>query len=363
MRRLHPFKWTILISTLVLFAWLAGFNSSTIAKQPEGPVNSAKQRIWPDNLYGVNFVSPKVGWISGYAGTVLKTENGGLTWNQYYIGGNQLIRRINFVDENTGWAVGHRGSIYASGDGGATWTEQHREESTYLRDVDFADTKNGWVVGHDGVILHTSDGGANWEKQQLLNYKGRDLPRLHGIEAVSASEAVLTGEFGVIAQTQDGGQTWNLIPTQSKTTFLSVTTTTDGILAVGVDGGMLRIDRVAGDDGSYAIHPIETNTKEHFFDVSSDAQGRAVAVGRSILVFVEGDTVRPVSLDEDIALQFLWFSGVDITDDGTIWSAGIRGYVLKAAMDGSAVGTVALQLGGSDTVTQVTSRWQKENVL
>ena len=60
-------------------------------------------RLWPDNLFGVVFPTPEVGFISGYAGTFLRTDDGGKTWAWSNVGVNELLRRIAFVDDRRGW--------------------------------------------------------------------------------------------------------------------------------------------------------------------------------------------------------------------------------------------------------------------
>eukprot|EP00657_Telonema_sp_P-1_P011465 TRINITY_DN6599_c0_g1_i1.p1 TRINITY_DN6599_c0_g1~~TRINITY_DN6599_c0_g1_i1.p1 ORF type:complete len:118 (+),score=15.64 TRINITY_DN6599_c0_g1_i1:117-470(+) len=75
---------------------------------------------------------------------------------------------------------------------------------SYLRDIAFADKNNGWAVGHGSTIWHTADGGKIWTKQTLTGFEGRDLPRLHGVVAKDANNAILVGEFGTIAYTENG---------------------------------------------------------------------------------------------------------------------------------------------------------------
>jgi photosystem II stability/assembly factor-like uncharacterized protein len=215
--------WRSIAPVLVFFVGLVAVIESFSADEPADSVPAS--RIWPDNLFGVDFVDPETGWISGYAGTILKTVDGGDSWDLIYIGRNELIRRIRFVDADYGWAVGHRGSIFKSVDGGLSWQIKHSEAGIYLRDVDFVDRQTGWVVGHDGKILHTKDGGETWSGQQLSGYKGRDIPRLHGVDAIDEDTAILVGEFGVIGRTYDAGATWTLVPNRSKTTLLAVAKT------------------------------------------------------------------------------------------------------------------------------------------
>jgi photosystem II stability/assembly factor-like uncharacterized protein len=294
---------------------------------------SQKKRVWPDNLFGVDFVDNKNGWISGYAGRLLRTINGGDSWELIYIGRNELIRNIDFIDTQYGWAVGHRGSIFHTSDGGQTWVIQHNETGTYLRDISFIDRSTGWVVGHDATILQTTDGGQTWKNQKLTGYKGRDLPRLHAVVAEDQDNAFLVGEFGVISATSDGGKTWPVIKNKSKKTLLSIAKVADHFIAPGLDGTIAHISK--GTNEEYDIQWLKTDTKEHFFAVSSAPNDTAIAVGRSIVVKIVGDTVSQLTTDESIALPFTWFGGVDALNDGSFWMAGIRGTIAKGRLDQS----------------------------
>ena len=326
-------NWQYITSMVIIFMVLIGVIEVSSSDINESYSESQKKRVWPDNLFGVDFVDSKNGWISGYAGTLLRTVNGGDSWELIYIGRNELIRNIDFVDTQHGWAVGHRGSIFHTSDGGQTWAIQHNEAGTYLRDISFIDRNTGWVVGHDATILHTTNGGGTWENQKLTDFKGRDLPRLHGVTAVDQENALLVGEFGVISATSNGGKTWPVIKNKTRKTLLSVAKVSDHFIAPGVDGTIAHISKGSG--GEYDTQWLKTGTKEHFFAVSSAPNGTAIAVGRSIVVKIVGDTVSELAPDESIALPFTWFGGVDALDDGSFWMAGIRGTIAKGVLDQS----------------------------
>ncbi len=346
-------------------------------------------RFWPDNLYAVNFIDKNTGFIAGYSGTLLRTEDGGDNWEALYIGRNELIRRVDFVDPDYGWAVGHRGSIFHSKDGGRNWEVQHSVANTFLRDVAFVDRNHGWVVGHESAILHTVDGGITWTAQKLDGYVGRDLPRLHGIVVRSESEAALVGEFGVVAHTQDGGEHWSLVANESRGTLLSIAAAGDRYVVVGSDGVINLVSPVvslstsavaegtvtavgpnqaeatvpAGQAPSphaieYQIQPLATGTTEHFFAVSAAGDGVAVAVGRSAVVKIHGTTVTPLVADDSVALPFSWFGGVAVLEDGSFWSVGIRGAVARGDLASGSL-TLAFNLAHSDRVVLGSSRWEK----
>ncbi|MBV1950891.1 MAG: glycosyl hydrolase, partial [Cycloclasticus sp.] len=227
-----------------------------IADGQKNLVEQEFHRFWPDNLYAVDFVNDKTGFIAGYSGSLFRTQDGGETWDGIYLGVSELIRHVSFVDEKTGWAVGHQGSILHTSDGGTTWETQKKDEGIYLRDISFADKNNGWAVGHAAKIWHTSDGGKNWDSQSLTGFGGRDLPRLHSVVAKDANSAILVGEFGVVAHTENAGKLWMVSYNPHKNTILSVAKNDQGAVAVGLDGGIFNI-ALASDEQRAEVKAIE----------------------------------------------------------------------------------------------------------
>lgn len=344
--------WRPVMAVLILF--ISAVSVIDVSSQAQLEEEKLNKRIWPDNLYGVDFVDNDTGWIAGYAGTVLKTTNRGQSWDLIYIGRDELIRNLSFVDTQNGWAVGHRGSIFHTADGGASWEVQHSVPGIYLRDVHFIDGQNGWVVGHEATILHTRDGGQSWQNQKLVGYKGRDLPRLHGIEATDDKTAVLVGEFGVVALTTDAGQTWPLIKNRSKKTLLSVTAVENGYIAPGLDGVIAYLSE--DDMGQYQIEWLDSGSQEHFFSASSTSDGTAIVVGRSVVLKIQQKQISMLNADSSIALPFTWFGGVDVLDDGTFWMAGIRGTVASGELAQGSF-QLALNIGSSAEVRPASNRW------
>ena len=70
----------------------------------------------------------------GDGGTVIKSLNGGISWDIYRIGGINLYE-IHFIDDSIGWLVGDRGSIRKTIDGGDTWSIQDSRTVVDLRSV------------------------------------------------------------------------------------------------------------------------------------------------------------------------------------------------------------------------------------
>jgi len=109
--------------------------------------------------------------MSGIDGMILKTVNGGETWEMLPAVTDLALYTV-FIKDGKGWAVGDKGAYLVSDDGGATW--QRREDviktKQGLRDVFFSSLQKGWVVGAAGTVVHTEDGGTSWEFRSGLSY-------------------------------------------------------------------------------------------------------------------------------------------------------------------------------------------------
>ena len=56
---------------------------------------------------------------------------------------------VAFADPLHGWAVGFAGTIVATADGGVTWTVQRSGTTERLHAATFSDSTHGWAAGED----------------------------------------------------------------------------------------------------------------------------------------------------------------------------------------------------------------------
>jgi len=119
-----------------------------------------------EDFFDVHFFNQLDGIVVGgdendYSPIIIKSTDGGFTWNPISAPGNSYyLRAVDFVG-NEGWAVGRFGTIIHTTDGGNTWTFQPNPATNTLFDVDFSDNLHGIACGQ-GIILYTTDGGQNW---------------------------------------------------------------------------------------------------------------------------------------------------------------------------------------------------------
>ncbi len=123
-------------------------------------------------LYGICFLDKDHGWLTGMDGVIIRTTDGGKTWNTLPSGTDKPIYSIQ-IKGNRGWAVGNKGIYLMSEDGGATWHPKDKVIKTkyWLRQIAFNDEKNGLVVGATGTVATTNDGGNTWKIISGFSYE------------------------------------------------------------------------------------------------------------------------------------------------------------------------------------------------
>jgi photosystem II stability/assembly factor-like uncharacterized protein len=185
-------------------------------------------------LRGVSAVNDRVVWASGANGTIVRSADGGETWNKLTIPGTETLdfRDIDAVDERTAYVLsigpGEASRIYKTTDGGATWREQfvNHDAKAFFDAMAFWDAKRGIAVSDsvDGqfVIIMTTNGGETWTRIPPSTLPPA-LPNEGLFAASGTNVAVLppnhvwigTGAAGEarVLRSHDGGRTWSVAKT------------------------------------------------------------------------------------------------------------------------------------------------------
>jgi photosystem II stability/assembly factor-like uncharacterized protein len=187
-------------------------------------------------LRGISAVSEQVAWASGANSTVLRTSDGGTTWQKLTVTKDTLdFRDIDAIDARTAYLLsigpGPASRIYKTLDAGATWTLQFRNDDpkAFLDAMSFWDADHGLVIG-DSIegkfyILTTADGGRTWTRVP----DSALAPALEneGAFAASGTNIAVFGEstawIGLgaasrsrVLRTTDRGRTWQVFETPIK---------------------------------------------------------------------------------------------------------------------------------------------------
>lgn len=131
------------------------------------------------SLRGLCVVDENIVWASGSNGTVLKSTNGGKSFETIAVKGFEKrdFRDIEAFDSNTAiiMAIAEPAQILKTIDGGKTWNIVFTDSTKgmFLDAMYFKDDKNGIVIGdpinNKTFLAITSDGGNSWQTQSHTN--------------------------------------------------------------------------------------------------------------------------------------------------------------------------------------------------
>ncbi|PIU58307.1 MAG: hypothetical protein COS89_01055 [Deltaproteobacteria bacterium CG07_land_8_20_14_0_80_38_7] len=196
------------------YGWVVG-DSGLILNSEDGDEKWDNQ-ISPVNetLFAVDFVDKNNGWICGRY-SILKTIDGGKNWELRYNDdlGSGRFRDIKYLDKNTGFAVGGRGSFGSIGvllkteDGGETWQQGSLNRLPTLTHISIVNEQNIWICGFGGTILSTTDIGLTWTKRNLNISPSPSLTTIQFVDQYNGWVGSRDDWLGFF-RTTDGGNTW-----------------------------------------------------------------------------------------------------------------------------------------------------------
>lgn len=176
-------------------------------------------------LCSVSFGSESVGYIGGEDSLLLKTTDGGATWQPvahagmgFSLVGTDIIH-VNFLNDSVGFAVvgdfefpTYLGTMYKTSNGGLTWTHVQSGNiavySTY-----FFDEHNGYQVGSAffagrAVIKQTN---GIWSDYHTFSWTADDF--LYTVDFYDSLVGIAGGSMGYVFRTMNGGVTWDTVKT------------------------------------------------------------------------------------------------------------------------------------------------------
>ncbi|GAA4825170.1 caspase family protein [Algivirga pacifica] len=196
---------------------------------------------------------------------IYKTEDGGLSWKICYenTSGEVFLNGIIFWNEREGFVYGDpvdgQFLLLKTTDGGATWNQIQTAPKALAGDIGFAGTGNNitvqgetiWMVagGTQGSIFHSEDQGATWSRYALPKVADNfHKVALYSIEYADDQNAIVTGiakgqQPGTRQQysfkTGDGGESWKEMKAGEVTDlYYQITTIKDKrmMIAAGMKG-------------------------------------------------------------------------------------------------------------------------------
>jgi len=195
-------------------AMFATNNDGKIYRSTDNGVNWAAAEVPnTERLSDCHFANAQVGYAVGRSSTVMKTIDGGSSWDTLATGmpDNQHFRGVHFLNENKGWAVTSQLSdnIWWTEDGGLSWSSTSTPSNIYLSGLFFVNDTLGYVYGGSsayGRIFQTTDGGVSWSEYYYGPLRINDI---HQETSTNGSHRFwIAGEGGNIELLE------NLVPTK-----------------------------------------------------------------------------------------------------------------------------------------------------
>ena len=279
-----------------LYGWIAG-DSGIILHTADGGNSWVAQNSHTDNeITDIFFLNRNLGWAAAlnymappYGTILLKTDNGGATWlPQNYPEENIFITCILFRDSLNGWMGGRPHAIVKTIDGGVTWNQATVDTSILaffpVLTIQFYNDQYGYASGGmfdiAGVIWRTSNGGDTWFAIDPSDAPADEVHALHIFDSITVMGAGGDPDFGYgvgMIRTFDGGINWeyNELDIQGNATDLDFRNATEAWAPLGPQRKMIY-----SLDAGNTWAPIFPPDSVSIYDVTFPDSQHGYAVGR-----------------------------------------------------------------------------------
>lgn len=185
-------------------------------------------------IYQVEAVDANIVWAASPYMEVIKTTDGGQTWNTYPIIDptftSASVTAVSAIDANTAWIVVSemgqitQSKIYKTADGGLSWQHQQTAYSTpgtYAFHIHFFDASSGVALGSRNIqgqpsvteIITTADGGNTWNVVPAANMPAVPSQDLLYNTLTTVGNSIWIMDFNRdVLKSVDKGLTWSSKP-------------------------------------------------------------------------------------------------------------------------------------------------------
>jgi photosystem II stability/assembly factor-like uncharacterized protein len=314
-----------------------------------------------EQFRGLDAVSADVAWIAGEGGGILKTTDGGATWQDVSPGGRPYGHEFRDVEAwNAQHAVvlaigtGRASRIYETRNGGESWSLRFKntDPNAFYDCMAFSKSGRGLALSDpvDGHfrLVRSGDFGHTWNVQST-----NGMPKaLDGEFAFAASGTCLVSgpwrnfwfaSGGVdtprIFHSTDGGRTWDVAdaPLRGGPTA-GVYSLDFRSIRKGVMVGGAFDDPANGDDASATLTYTQGEWRASPHPVLGYRSGVAFVPGTANTVIAVGPTGSDVSVNGGHAwsnFSDIPFDAVSCASDGACWASGPDGAVARLSVGSS----------------------------
>ena len=182
-----------------------------------------------NDLLAVDFITSDLGIAVGKGGIIIRTTNGGSSWQAVAPVTSSDLYDVKFVNQQTvfaaGWGATVSAEVLRSLDGGLSWAITELSESNGSAEALAAGSGNVIYVGGLNFIINTpaayfartTDGGNSWQNVTTGIPSG-----INGLWFVQEGVGFAACQNGKIYETLDGGDHWGVLADSSSHPFSAV---------------------------------------------------------------------------------------------------------------------------------------------
>lgn len=233
-----------------------------------------------NTIHGFAFSDSLTGWAVAGNGYILRTTDGGLTWEiqRYTDDDRRHLYDIVRLQSGTLIAAGYQDVLLRSTNGGLHWQDIDHPVAGDLRDLAEQSAFGITAAGENGTLLLSTDDGISWHN---IGPGGTGDARHHVWR--SPMEGFVVGTGGLFSRTTDGGTSWATIGHQSSFGLNEIVFTSPDTALVfddfkvwrSVDGGANWTDWEDAQVAPYHYRTI-AHTSQHLLGVNFGEGGEVV---------------------------------------------------------------------------------------
>lgn len=290
-------------------------------------------------LTSVYFVSADTGWVCSQAGNISKTINGGTTWSSLGMGpggalfflnaqkgfgaGEECLLKtsngglswdtayknpevywvmgLSFPSPTMGYAAaldqGMGSYVLKSSNSGISWDTVYHNPDDMFQSIFFVNAQKGFIGGFQGYLYKTENGGTTWLAIDINSSAGLAIASIY---FPTPDTGYIATDIGGVYRTTDGGNTWNHLSMSFPPALYSVwfTDANHGFVGGGDGSGSMTLYKTSNAGNSWSQSASGVNTINAMYFVGA-LPGYAVGENGTILKYTNTSGADEIMVDEN----------------------------------------------------------------
>ncbi|WP_323114614.1 WD40/YVTN/BNR-like repeat-containing protein [Pseudomonas guariconensis] len=277
--------------------------------------------IHPDRVQLLNVTVTGDSLVAvGERGVVLCADEHAANWTSVRTGSNRTLSGVAFVDPRVGVAVGHGGTLLRTVDGGRTWNAVEVDSNGDAL-LGIAALGNGRMAawGAFGLYLLSKDNGVSWQRLPVID---GDFDRhISQVITLAGGDWLIVGESGTLARSTDQGESWQTMDSPyAGSLFGALQLDSGGLLIYGMRGNLWY-----SADAGKTWSQRQTGTTFAINGALQQKSGRVLVFGNSGLQLTSDD--QGLTFTTHASTHASVARAVEL-DDGRLLVVGDRGVTM-----------------------------------